>query len=535
MPLIMPDHLAQIPLIEFVYDDDLLLLKDENSEWFKILHDFPWQDYKDVGALYYEALYEFNLSQPLSADINSVPIETEEEAKQRLMFGRPTMQTDDDIDSPPILFQAETFTPILAPISAAFVAPGVVPDRLIGRKPKCFFGMLKAFLGATLLGNKPEPEQVDSLLRNNPTFARACGYSPKDIENYDAYSFDHIPSLRKLEQFDQIMTQSGLWDKIKKFQVNDNLTHGVIEMENEIVGDTTHFMAHSSFETLEYQDENGKTKKKSQSKTTKNCACQDWNKCNHEWVLTDDGAGSVAKSGGKLYWAHKASIIGFPIQGAILDIVAITDGATHDGQTFLPHVAQVFDLYPDVESCVYRVLYDSACDDAGLKKEFEETHGVVLKASLNPRRKKDTTEGIPRGMEKITPYGNPICLEGHVMDFKGSRYEAEKFIYAAPLDEQGESVCTGCPQRSQCCNPATKGSRVITVSFDLLPHIDSKDPPMAKRFKAIMRRRPSVERMIKRIKCDFSDERLAKRGNASFQAYLDKSLIAYHLLLKHLD
>jgi len=40
MPPPIPDHLAQIPLIQFVYDDDLLLLKDENSEWFKILHDF---------------------------------------------------------------------------------------------------------------------------------------------------------------------------------------------------------------------------------------------------------------------------------------------------------------------------------------------------------------------------------------------------------------------------------------------------------------------------------------------------------------
>ncbi|CAB1081580.1 hypothetical protein D1AOALGA4SA_9230, partial [Olavius algarvensis Delta 1 endosymbiont] len=36
------------------------------------------------------------------------------------------------------------------------------------------------------------------------------------------------------------------------------------------------------------------------------------------------------------------------------------------------------------------------------------------------------------------------------------------------------------------------------------------DPPMAKRFKAIMTRRPSVERMIKRLKCDLGDDRLKK-------------------------
>ena len=57
---------------------------------------------------------------------------------------------------------------------------------------------------------------------------------------------------------------------------------------------------------------------------------------------------------------------------------------------------------------------------------------------------------------------------------------------------------------------------------------------MAKRFKAIMRRRPSVERMIKRLKCDLGDDRLSKRGNDSFQASLDKTVISYHLLIRYL-
>jgi hypothetical protein len=68
--------------------------------------------------------------------------------------------------------------------------------------------------------------------------------------------------------------------------------------------------------------------------------------------------------------------------------------------------------------------------------------------------------------------------------------------------------------------------------FPLLPHIDSDDPPMAARFRSDMKLRPSVERMIKRLKCDLSDDRLKKRGNASFQAYLDKTMIALHILLR---
>ena len=72
----------------------------------------------------------------------------------------------------------------------------------------------------------------------------------------------------------------------------------------------------------------------------------------------------------------------------------------------------------------------------------------------------------------------------------------------------------------------------MNISFDKLPHINPADPPMAKRFRAMMTRRPSVERMIKRLKCDLSDDRLKKRGNAAFQAYLDKTMIAFHMPLR---
>ena len=112
-----------------------------------------------------------------------------------------------------------------------------------------------------------------------------------------------------------------------------------------------------------------------------------------------------------------------------------------------------------------------------------------------------------------------------------ARYENEKFIYQAPKDSEDVPVCLVCRHRENCCPNAARG-RTINVSFDLLPHIDSQDPPMAKRYKAIMSRRTSVERMIKRLKCDLGDDRLTKRGNESFQAYLDKTMIAFHVLLR---
>ena len=48
-----------------------------------------------------------------------------------------------------------------------------------------------------------------------------------------------------------------------------------------------------------------------------------------------------------------------------------------------------------------------------------------------------------------------------------------------------------------------------------------------------MARRTSIERLHKLMKFDFGDDRLTKRGNDTFQARLDKTLFAMHVLLSH--
>ena len=53
------DH--QIALIHEVHADDQYLLNTIDGEWFEILHNFPWEDYRYPAAAYDDALYEFNL------------------------------------------------------------------------------------------------------------------------------------------------------------------------------------------------------------------------------------------------------------------------------------------------------------------------------------------------------------------------------------------------------------------------------------------------------------------------------------------
>jgi len=513
----------QLPLIQIVNKDDELLSNNRDAQWYSILKNFPWEDYRELAVSYYNALYDFNISKQLKEDTIENK-ETKDEGRQRLLFNRATM--DKSISVLHEMKSKQIAVPLVSPQS---VSPGVVPKRLGGKRPKDFYALFKSFTGACLMGFAPEPEVVHNLLSSNLSFARVCGFIPNNSD--EKYWYRSIPSLRKIEQFDQIMTEYGLWSRNKWEEVRRNIAQGIIKKENELVGDTTHYHAYSGFETVAYTDPKGKEKKKSQSKVTKNCRCDDQENCSHPWDLADDGAGTIVKSNGKMIWGHKASVLGLPRQGVALDATAVTDAATFDGETLLPHVEMLFENLPEVKPWIDRVLYDSACDNGKLKDTFMDRFGIELRASFNPRRRKSVTQNLPTGMAKITASGNLICIGGFEMDYKGARFDFDKFIYQAPLDENKVSVCSECLHKLTCSPQSTKG-RAVTLSFDMLPSIEPDDPPMAKRFKAIMMRRPSVERMIKRLKCDLSDDRLRKRGNDSFQAYLDKTLIAYHMLLR---
>jgi len=404
----------QIPLIHVVHEDDELLANSPEAEWYRILQDLPWKPYLPIAVDYYNALYHFNKSRTHS----------------------------------PVLSEEEFITDILPTVSPSMIAPGRTPDRLGGIKPKCFFALFKSFIGASLMGLEAIPEKVNLLLISNLSFARVCGFIPKG--DNDRYWFKFVPGIRKLEQFDQIMTDYGLWDRIKIKEVIENLKQGIIKKEKELVGDTTHFHAFSGFETVTYIDEKGKEQRKSQSKTTKNCRCKDKDNCEHPWELADDGAGTIVKAFNKYIWGHKASILGLPVQGIPLDAIAVADAATHDGETFFPHVVRLFALYPQIRSWIETVLYDSACDSRPLKEKFIEKLGIELKASLNPRRKKAVTEDLPKGMKKLTAYGNLVCNADFEMDYKGVRNETEKFIYQAPLDANNQCAAL-LPKRDVLC------------------------------------------------------------------------------------
>ena len=114
-------------------------------------------------------------------------------------------------------------------VDPASISPGIVPARSGGKKAKYFFSLFKSFIGVTLMGFACEPRMVHQLPCSNPSYVRACGFAQK-YTRYE-YCHLHIPHPRKLEQFDQIMREYGLWDKIKIDEVRHNLSTGIIKVE----------------------------------------------------------------------------------------------------------------------------------------------------------------------------------------------------------------------------------------------------------------------------------------------------------------
>ena len=170
----------QIPLIHVINEDDELLANSPEAEWYQILQNLPWEQYRSIGADYYNALYHFNKSSAdRQKDKNSLK-EDKETATQRLLFDRATMD-----ETASVLLDEEFITEIDPIVTESMIAPGKTPDRLGGKKPKCFFALFKSFIGASLMGFESIPEKVHLLLTSNLGFARVCGFVPKG--NNDQY------------------------------------------------------------------------------------------------------------------------------------------------------------------------------------------------------------------------------------------------------------------------------------------------------------------------------------------------------------
>ena len=453
---------AQLPLIHVVESDDTYLEQHADVLWVGVLRDLDWSALRPVAARYYEALWQFNVEQHRAREqrLGEANTESREQATVRLLLERPTL-----CKGATALHQPSEPLPAQIHVDPESIAPGLTPYRIAGKQPKCFFALAKAFLGMAVRGRRPEPDSVHDEIESNPGYARACGFTLPDRKR--GYRQSDIPSRRKIEQFDQIMTGAGLWRHSALAEVRRNLEQGVVQVEARVVHDTTHYPAFSARTAVPIPvpppDQVPKARRvkkgarraarqqrKSQSRTIKSCRCPERAHCPHPWQLADAGAGTVVKSAHKMYWAHKASTLVFPQQGVLLDAVALRDAAAHDSTSVLESFERLFEDHPLLHGRINKALDDGAADDVTLKAQMKKRWEIELMTPINPRRRKAQKKDLARGLEQITAMGTPVCRQGFPFDFVGCRHEDARFIFRAPNDATGTPVCTDCPVRSAC-------------------------------------------------------------------------------------
>jgi hypothetical protein len=512
---------AQVMLFE--EPDDYVIDHNPEVTYTKVLEKFDFNRFQAEQRRYYQALADFNrklgnkMKEKKNQQHHPNKSVNKDEAYQELLF--------ELLEQPP------------SPKNILFEIPSLDMDDIhhnpkgAGRKPKNFYGLVNAFLGVSYMGLKNSPDVVYSQLINNPSFARKCGF--KYIIDADTKLCQHnIPSLRKLEQFDQIMNLYGIWDQMKWNMVAQNLTDGTVAVEPDLAFDPSHVEAHSSFTVAETEAADGNKVKKAVGKMSKRCSCIDKEQCHHDWEVTDQGCGVVVKSNNKKYWAHKASFVGFPKSQVPLDAAAVNYAATNDGQTLIPHLKRLKQHVPVVINQVDRVMADGPFNTKTNRDFVRDEIGAVLYTPINAKNINVPSAAGLKGIDHFTKNGVPICDAGLPLAMKGREFTQQRYIWGAPVitsKNQTVVACSRCLLKQHCC-PHGQGRTLRTNASDF-PQIDWDNPQHLARWKNQYRKRTAIERMIKIIKVDYGVEHFQKRDSLNFQGHLDKAMLALHILL----
>jgi len=422
------------------------------------------------------------------------------------------------------------------------IAPPSLREILGGRGRPPIDGacLCRAFLAAPLLGVGDSPTAVFRLLHSNPHFAHQCGFVGRSARTgMLELTSRKLPSLAVCEEFDEVMTQYGLWNCGRIEQVRENFRTGAVKIEDTMSFDTTHLEANSHCDSVEpetlaaaqpVEEDGKKPKQRKVPRMRKHCMCgkNNWESCEHPWSPTDWGAAIVVKGATRIYWAHKFAVVAFGDSEIPIDARACTYAAVNDGKTLPPHLEILQREMPEAVRQLRHALADTAYRD-----NYETVARYGQNAQLHvPVQGKKTPAAVAKdfvGIARFTPTGVPVCDGGHRFDMRGRDVTKDRYIWSAPDDENGKSVCKSCPLRASCLK---KGSRRnIRVERSDFPQIYWEHPQHLGLQRKRYGKRTGVERAIKLLKVDFAGEKLTHRDALRVQAHIDKRLLAIHLLL----
>ncbi len=527
-------------------DNPAVFMDPVNEDWVAVVEAVCGERYEVLARRYYVALYHFRKQgrRPELPDRIQVAAQGKQQALRGMLdvlearkanrkktAGENTAGVFVDARSdskdrslPEVL---SDFSKVPARLDAVLSGPG--------RPPCDALCLMRAFLGAPLLGVGDDPTSVHRLLHSNPTFARACDFlGRKALKQPGERTSRRLPSLSVCEEFSEVMTRYGLWQLARMEQVGENLASGVVETEDTVVFDTTHLEANSHCANVVPADakvEDGKKPKhRKVPRMRKGCDCgeKQWESCEHPWTPTDQGAAVVVKGPTRIYWAHKASVAAFGNSEIPFDVRVCQYAAESDGKTLVPHLELLERDYPEVIATVRHILADDAYrENRNAVRRFGQQ--ARLTVPVHGKKSRAALAEAFDGINRFTPIGVPICEGEHRFEMRGRDITDERYIWAAPDDGDGQPVCASCPLAGSCLKKGKR--RYIRVDREDFPHIDWDHPQHFARNRARYQKRTGVERAIKRLKVDFNGEQLTHRDALRVQAHLDRKLLILHLLL----
>lgn len=529
-------------------DAPAVLNDPANEDWVAVVRAVGGARYELLSRRYYTALYDLRRQRHRAAlpGRTQVTAPSRQDALQGMLAvlteRKVSKKEEDGADKVGIFVEAHPDSQdkrLPEALKDFSKSPASLRELLGGRgRPPCdALCLMRAFLAAPLLGVGDSPTCVYNLLRSNPTFARACDFLGREaMRQPGELTSRRLPSLSVCEEFSEVMTRYGLWQLARLDEVRDNLRSGVVEIEDTLAFDTTHIEAHSHCANVVPPDakaEDGKKQKhRKVPRMRKSCACgkRQWERCAHPWTPTDQGAAVVVKGLTRIYWAHKASIVAFGDSEIPIDVRVVQYAAEHDGNTLVPHLEALRRDLPTVLAPLRHVLADDAYQNhADAVARFGRQARLSVPVHPDGRSKAQVAAAFD-GINRFTPIGVPVCEEGHRFELRGRDISDERYIWAAPDNAQGVSVCAGCPLAATCLD---KGSRRhIRVDRHDFPQINWDHPQHFARNKARYQRRTGIERAIKRLKVDLNAEHLTHRDGLRVQAHLDRKLLTLHLLLR---
>lgn len=533
----------------FESSEDFAVLSDPaNADWVAALELINEERFGELIRCYYLALYHLRKQQarPALPGRTEIEAESKEQAFESMLEvmeqRRASRKKAKGTFGPEEVFVEahpgrgdESLPAALADFS---VKPPSLGELLsgAGRPPCDGLCLLRAFLVAPLLGVDDSPTAVYNLLHSNSTFARQCGFvGRKALTQPGELTSRRLPSLSTCQQFNEVMDRYGLWQLARHQQLAANLASGVVESEDTLCFDTTHLEANSHCGNVVPPgakvegDKKPKHRKVPRMGKRCNCGKDNWEHCEHPWVPTDQGAAIVVKGSTRIYWAHKTSVACFAESGIPFDVRVCRYAAESDGKTLVPHLQLLDRDLPEIIEKIRFILADDAYQgNHDAVSSFGQSARLIV--PVHPRKARNSLADKFDGIDRFTAVGFPICQGGHRFVLLGRDIVGERYIWAAPEDDEGRPVCASCPMAQDCLKKGTR--RYIRVDRKDQPQLDWDHPQLLARDYARYQRRTSVERAIKRLKVDLKGEYLTHRDSLRVQAHLDRKLLTLHLLLE---